>query len=195
MLIQAVIYVITTLVNLFVLAVLLRFYAQAFRASFRNPIAQFVVAFTDWAVKPTRRVVPQLFGLDSASLVIAWLAEIMLWSIVLALLGVASYENPIFWAALAAYSLVMVIKLSIYLLMGMVVVQAVLSWVNPHHPIQPFFDSLCKPFLRPFQRIIPLVGGVDLSSMVLLIVLQVILMLPLALLEGAVRQVLNGLPI
>ena len=195
MLIQAVIYVLTTLVNLFVLAVLMRFYAQAFRASFRNPIAQFVVAFTDWAVKPTRRIVPQLFGLDSASLIVAWVVEIVLWGAVLALLGTAAFENPIFWAALVAYGLVMVIKLSIYLLMGVVVVQAVLSWVNPYHPIQPFFDSLCKPFLRPFQRIIPLVGGVDLSPMVLLIALQVLLMLPIALLEGTVRQILRDLPI
>ena len=195
MLNQAIIYVLTTLVNLFVLAVLIRFYAQAFRASFRNPIAQFVVAFTDWAVKPMRRIMPQLFGLDSASLAVAWLAEIVLWSIVTVLLGAAMFENPIFWAALVAYSLVMVIKLSIYLLMGVVVIQALLSWTNPHHPIQPFFDSMCKPFLRPFQRVIPLVGGVDLSAMVLLIVLQVILMLPLALLERAVRQVLSGLPI
>ncbi len=195
MLIQAVIYILTTLVNLFVLAVLMRFYAQAFRASFRNPIAQFVVAFTDWAVKPTRRIVPQLFGLDSASLIVAWLVEIALWGVVLALLGAASVENPIFWAALVAYGLVMVIKLSIYLLIGVVVVQAVLSWVNPHHPIQPFFDSLGKPFLRPFQRIIPLVGGVDLSPMVLLIALQVLLMLPIALLEGTVRQILRDLPI
>ena len=195
MLRETLVYVLETVVNLFALAALMRFYAQAFRASFRNPIAQFVVAFTDWAVKPTRRIVPQLFGLDSASLIVAWLVEIALWGVVLALLGAGTFENPIFWAALVAYGLVMVIKLSIYLLMGVVVVQAVLSWVNPHHPIQPFFDSLCKPFLRPFQRIVPLVGGVDLSPMVLLIALQVLLMLPIALLEGAVRQILRDLPI
>ena len=87
----------------------------------------------------------------------------------------------------------MILKLSIYLLIGVVIVQAVLSWINPFHPIRPFFDSLCRLFLRPLQRIIPLVGGVDLSPMVLLIVLQVLLMLPIALLEIEVLRMLRHL--
>lgn len=195
MLMQTAIYVLTTVVNLFVLAVLLRFFAQMLRASFRNPITQFVVALTDWVVKPLRRIVPQVLGLDSASLMAAWLAEITLWGVVMTLLGAAAFEHPIFWAGLTAYASLMVLKLSIYLLFGVVIVQAALSWVNPYHPIRPFFDALCKPFLRPIQRVIAPVGGVDLSALVLLIVLQVLLMLPVASLEGAIRQLLRELPI
>ena len=194
MLMQTVIYVLTTIVELFVLAVLLRFYAQVFRASFRNPIAQFAVALTDWIVKPLRRLVPSIMGLDSASFLTAWIAQMILWGVVLALRNEAAYDNPVFWPVLAALALVMVLKLSIYLLIGVVIVQAVLSWVNPYHPIRPFFDSLCRVFLRPLQRIIPLVGGVDLSPLVLLIVLQVLLMLPIALLQHQVLAMLQQLP-
>jgi len=94
MLMQTVIYVLTTIIELFVLAALLRFYAQAFRASFRNPIAQFAVALTDWIVKPLRRVVPSLMGLDSASFLTAWLAEMILWGMMLGLRNEAAYDNP-----------------------------------------------------------------------------------------------------
>ena len=107
MLMQTVIYVLTTIVELFVLAVLLRFYAQVFRASFRNPIAQFAVALTDWAVKPLRRVVPSIMGFDSASFLVAWIAQMILWGAVLGLRNEAAYYNPLFWLGLAAFALVM----------------------------------------------------------------------------------------
>lgn len=180
---QTLIYVLETLVNLFALAALMRFYAQAFRASFRNPIAQFVVALTDWAVKPLRRILPSVMGLDTASFVVAWLTLIVLWWVILMLMQLASGTHPLFWPGLIALALVKLLKLSLYLLIGVVIVQAVLSWVSPYHPVRPFFDSLCRPFLRPFQRVIPTIGGVDLSPLFLLIVIQVLLMLPIQFLE------------
>ena len=192
MLTQTLIYVLETLVNGFVLAVLTRFYAQALRASFRNPLAQFIVALTDWAIKPLRRMVPAVMGLDTASFLLAWVAQILLWTVILALLGMVSSAQPVFWPALAGYALVKVLKLSIYLLMGVVIFEAVLSWVAPYHPIRPFFDALCGPFLRPFRRIVPLVGGVDLAPLILLIVLQVLLMLPIALLENETFRMLRS---
>ena len=68
-------------------------------------------------------------------------------------------------------------------MIGIVIVQALLSWISPYHPLRPFFDALVRPFLKPFRRFIPVVGGVDLSPLVLLIVLQVVLMVPVAYLE------------
>jgi YggT family protein len=192
MLTQTFIYVIETLVNLFVLAALTRFYAQAFRAPFRNPIAQFIVALTDWAVKPLRRVLPSIMGLDSASFVLAWLTLIVLWWVILMLMQMASTLHPMFWPLLAGVAIVKLIKLSLYLLIGVVIVQAVLSWFSPYHPVRPFFDALCRPFLRPFQAIIPPIGRVDLSPLFLLIVVQVLLMLPVQFLDqealGMVRR-------
>jgi YggT family protein len=190
---QALVYVLETLVSLFALAALTRFYAQAFRASFRNPIAEFTLALTDWAVKPLRRVVPSIGGLDTASFLVAWLTLIVLWGVILAIMGAAPLDNPLFWPVLAILALVKLIKLTIYLLMGVVVVQAVLSWVSPYHPVRPFFDTLCKPFLKPFQRVLPLVGGVDLSPLLLIIILQVLLMVPVPLLEGETMRIIRDL--
>ena len=192
MLTQTLIYILDTVVGLFVLAVLTRFFAQAMRASFRNPLAQFIVALTDWAVKPLRRVVPAILGLDTASFLVAWLAQILLWAVILALLGMVAGTQPLFWPSLLGYALVKVLKLSLYLLMGVVIFEAVLSWVAPFHPIRPFFEALSRPFMRPLRRIVPLVGGVDLSPLLLLIVLQVVLMLPIALLETEIFRLLRS---
>ncbi len=184
MLTQTLIYVMQTVFDGFALAVLTRFYAQALRAPFRNPLADFVLALTDWAVKPLRRVVPAVMGLDTSSFLVAWVAQILLWSLVLALLGLVAGGQPLFWPVLALHALVQLLKLSIYLLMGVVIVDAVLSWVSPYHPMRPFFDALSRPFMRPLRRIVPLIGGVDLSPLLLWVLLQIMLMLPIAFLEG-----------
>ncbi|MBL8522253.1 MAG: YggT family protein [Betaproteobacteria bacterium] len=188
---QALLYVLETIFNLFALAALTRFYAQAFRAPFRNPVANFVVALTDFAVKPLRRVVPGAMGLDLASLIVAWLTQVLLLIAMYALVSTAILVSPGFWPGVALLALVKVVKLSIYLLMGVVFILAIMSWMNPYHPIRPFFEALARPFLKPFQRIIPLVGGVDLSPLALLLLLQVILMVPMVWLEGEAGRALS----
>lgn len=190
MIMQALIYVLETIFHLFVLAVLTRFYAQALRAPFRNPIADFVVALTNFAVKPMRKIIPGVLGLDLASLLVAWFAEILLLVIIYALVSSQAFVNPGFWPTILMLALVKLIKLSLYLLLGVVLIQALLSWFNPFHPIRSFFDALSRPFLRPLQRLIPPVGGVDLAPLVLLIVLQVILMAPIAWLETEVGTII-----
>jgi len=188
---QALVYVLETIFNLFVLAVLTRFYAQAFRAPFRNPIANFVVALTDFAVKPMRKIIPGALGLDIASLLVAWIAQTILLVAIYALVATSALGMPAFWPAIMLLALFKLLKLSIYLLMGVVIIQAILSWVSPYHPIRPFFDALSRPFLRPLQRGIPLVGGVDLSPLVLLVILQVILIAPMVWLEAQAGNVLR----
>lgn len=182
MLSQALIFLLETAFNLLVLAALLRFFMQLFRAPFRNPVAQFVVALTDFAVKPLRRVVPGLGGLDLASLVFAWLAELILQVLVFAIRYQSLPDGPAL-PALLTLSLIALLRLTIYLLIGVVLVQAILSWVSPYHPMMPLFSTLTQPFLAPLRRFIPLVGGVDLSPLVLLVVCQLILMVPIAWLE------------
>ena len=199
MAIQALIFVIETVINLFVLAVLTRFYGQALRAPFRakagNPIVDFIVALTDFAVKPMRKIVPGIFGLDFASLLVAWLAEIFLLLVKTAIIMPTAFAHAGLWPAVALLAMVSLLKLSIYLLIGVVIVQAVLSWVSPYHPLRSFFDALVRPFLKPFQRIIPLIGGVDLSPFALLIAAQVVLMLLTEYLEkpaGALLRLAAG---
>ena len=190
----AMIFVLETIVNLFVLAVLTRFYAQAMRAPFRanagNPIVDFVVALTDFAVKPMRKIMPGMLGLDFASLLVAWIAETILLLAKAAIVVPAAFTHAGLWPTVALLAMIAVFKLSIYLLIGVVIVQAILSWVSPYHPARPFFDALARPFLKPFQRMIPLIGGVDLSPFVLLIVLQVVLMVPVAYLEKSAGALL-----
>jgi YggT family protein len=191
---QAIAFVVDALFSLFILAALVRFWMQAFRAPARNPLAQFTMALTDWAVKPLRRVVPGLWNLDWASLVVAWAFEFLLQFILLLLMGGSPLENPGVLSVLLFLSFVKLIRLSIYVFMGAIIIQAVLSWVNPYHPVAPFFNALTNPFLKPVKRVIPPIGGVDISPVFVLIFLQLLLMLPVAWLEAqSVRMVTRAL--
>jgi len=189
MLNQAASFLVETVVGLFSLALLLRFYLQLVRAPYRNPISQFLCALTDFIVVPARRVIPGLWGIDLATLTLAWLCEVLLLVMLLALRGA---EPHAFTAtavmALFVLAAVKVLKMSIYILMVAVIVQAILSWVNPYSPVAPLLNSLTQPLLRPLQRRIPMVANVDLSPLVLIIVLQLILMVPIAWLEMNVAR-------
>lgn len=189
---QAIAFVVDALATLFILAALLRFWMQAVRAPARNPIAYFSMALTDFAVKPMRKVVPGLFTLDLASLVVALVFEFLLQLVLLLLLSTGSpLENPASLSVLLFVAFVKLIRLSIYIFMGAVIIQAVLSWVSPYHPVAPFFDALAKPLLRPVQKAIPPIGGVDITPVFVLIFLQLILMLPVSWLELTSARMLS----
>ncbi|HSO06130.1 MAG TPA: YggT family protein [Pelomicrobium sp.] len=180
-----------TLFGLLALAFLLRFYLQLFRAPPRNPLSHFLAALTNWAVLPARRVVPGLWGADLSSLVLAWLTTLVEQLVVLGLRGYAlGAAVGVSIIALALLAAVQVLKISIYILIVAVIAQAILSWVNPHTPVAPILHALTRPFLRPFQRRVPLVGGVDLSPLFVLILCQLALMLPVAWLEASVLRLL-----
>jgi YggT family protein len=180
---QAIALVVTAIFDLFILAALVRFWMQVFRAPTRNPLAQFSMALTDFAVKPLRRVIPGLFRLDLATLLLAWMAEFLL-QIVLALLFSASpIDNPASLPVLLFLALVVLVRLSIYVFMGAIIIQAVLSWVAPHHPVMPFFDALTRPFLAPVRKVIPLVGGIDISPLFVFLFFQLVLLLVVSWLE------------
>jgi YggT family protein len=169
-LLQIVHFLVETLAAFFVYLLLARFHFQWLRVPFRNQVGEFVVATTNWIVQPARRVIPPLAGLDLASIVAAWLLQL----IALVLLAALSRPAPGI-AALAVVALIDVVRFSLYILSFAVVVQAILSWVNPQTPLGPVFDALTRPFLRPLRRVLPPIANVDLSPLVLLIVLQVLL--------------------
>jgi len=183
MLTQAIAFVVDAIFHLFILAVLVRFWMQVLRAPARNPIAQFTMGLSDWAVKPLRRVVPGFFGFDLASLLVAWAGEFVLQVILLLLAGGDVAGHPNVLSALVFLAFVKLIRLSIYVFMGAIFIQAILSWVSRYHPVAPFFEALARPILRPFQRAIPLIGGVDISPLIALIACQLVLMLPVAWME------------
>jgi YggT family protein len=175
MLAQILLFILDTICGFLTLALLVRFALQWARASFRNPLGQFIVAVTDWMVRPARRMVPGLFGLDLASLLLAWLWQVIYQGIALGLSGVLFAVTPAPVIVVVLLAALEVAKISLYLVMGAVIVSAVFSWVNPHAPLAEVFNTLTRPLLRPFRRFIPLVGGVDLSPLALLLVLQIAL--------------------
>jgi YggT family protein len=187
MLTTALIFLISTACGLFTVVLLLRFYLQWARAAYRNPLSEFLNAFTDFMVRPARRVIPGLWGFDLATLVLAWLMQLIQLVLVVNLKG---YEPET--AATAAYAwlallaVVMVVKLALYIIMVAVVVQAVLSWINPYSPIAPLLNSITRPFLRVFQRLLPPIGNVDLSPLFVIIACQLLLILPVAYVESVV---------
>lgn len=190
---QALAFLIDTIGTLLLIALLLRFWLQAARAPFNNPLSGFLAAITNWGVKPLRKVVPGLRGLDLATLVLAWLIA---WALDFALAALAPRGLVDLGTGLGAgigvsalLALVQLIRLFLYMLIAAVVVQALLSWVNPYSPLAPLLHLLTQPFLRPVQARIRPISGFDLSPLVLLIACQ----LALILLVGGLHHVILGL--
>lgn len=153
-------------------ACLLRLYMQYQRiplsARSGNPLGRFVFALTDWLVLPLRRVVPAMGRWDLASLVGAYLLELAQFFLLWLLAGAEGglFAVPI----LAAFGL---LRLTISGLTGLIIVYAVLSWVQTRSVLSDVVERLCAPPLTPIRRVLPLVGGVDLSPLVLLVLLQI----------------------
>ena len=184
MLSQIASFLVDVVAGFFVYLLLARFLFQWLRAPFRNVLGEFIIAVTNWVVVPARRVIPPLAGLDLASLLLAWLAQAGALYVMHLIAGVDFSSAPGIGAgALAGLALIDLVRFTLYILVFSLLVQAVLSWVNPYSPLGPLFDALTRTFLRPIRRFIPPLGNVDLSPLVLIVVLQVLL-IPLAHLRG-----------
>jgi YggT family protein len=188
----ALIFLIETVFGLFIVALLLRFYLQWARAPHRNPLSEFLQALTDFMVKPARRLIPGLWGLDLATLALAWLIQLLELFIVIQLRGYqAGADAGIVLAALVLLALVTLARIGLYIILAAVIIQVVLSWLSPYSPAMPLLNSLTRPFLRVFQRRIPPIGNVDLSPLFLLVVIQLLLMLPVAWAEITLSRLLH----
>jgi YggT family protein len=188
---QALAFILQNVINLFLIALLLRVYMQWVRVPFKNPFAQFIVKFTDFAVKPVRRIVPGLFGLDMGTLLLAILLQLLL---TFALGWLSGFPFAVVGVSVllgfGLLALVSLLSLMCYVLMGLVAVVAVLSLVNPYSPYMAVFDSLTRPVLGIFRRWIPLVGNVDLSPVAFFLVMQFLVAFPLAWLAMLARQLM-----
>lgn len=186
MLTQALVFLLQTFFGLFSFALLLRFMLQAVRAPARNPISQFVYALTDWIVLPVRRFIPGLWGLDLSTLVLAWVTEFVLLIAVFSVQGYSVLSGgliaTLFVAALNVF------RMFIYILIGALIVQAIISWFAPDSPMRNVVNAVTRPLLRPFQRMIPPIGNVDLSPLFAIVACQLVLML----VSGLVGQFMGG---
>lgn len=153
-------------------ACLLRLAMQWLRVPFSNPLGQFVLAVSNWLVLPLRRMLPSGSGVDMASLLAAYLIEFAQFGLLWGVSYLASgYVGGMTLVPLLA--LFGVVRLAVSGLTGLLIVYAVLSWVQTRTPLFDTVERLCQPVLRPVRRIVPLVGGVDLSPLVLLVLLQI----------------------
>jgi YggT family protein len=190
MLDQALGFLLDTAFGILTYAFLLRFTMQWLRAPFRNPLGQAVVALTDWAVKPLRRVVPGYKGLDGSTLLLAWLAQLA-WLAALHLLSGLAFGGGTA-AMLALLAGVALVRAALWLLIIVVFLQAILSWTAPDGPLAGVLNALTFRFLAPIRRTIPPLGGtLDLSPLILIVIAQLALMLPVRWLESAVIALLR----
>jgi len=177
---QAVLFLTQTLGNLFIVSALLRFMMQMFRVPFKNPFAQFIVALTNFAVRPLRRILPGFFGQDWASLMVAFIVEFGV-----VVLGYWLMDFPFalagsrIWPIFLGLAVVKLASLAVYMLIGLTLVRAVLSWINPYSALMPVVTDLTEPFIRPLRRLIPTIANVDLTPLALIILLQIVLIVPI----------------
>lgn len=174
---QILIFLLDTILGLFSLALLLRFYFQLLRVPFYNPISQFLIAVTDFIVRPTRRFIPGWGGVDLSTLILAWLLECVIVTSVYLVQGY-SFESNIIAAigVMGLLGIVEIIKTTLYIILVMIIMQAILSWVNPHSPLTPLLENFTRPFLDIFRKRIPPIANVDLSPLFVLIIIQLLLM-------------------
>ncbi|MEM7360136.1 MAG: YggT family protein [Pseudomonadota bacterium] len=174
---NASIYLTQALIGFALYIVLLRFWMQWVRADFRNPFGQFVIAVTNPFVLPLRRILPSLGAIDTATVVLAFLVAILKTFIIWSIVG----HNPS-WVSLFAFSFGELIRFSIHIFIVAILIQIVVSWVNPHsyHPLVDIARSIAEPLMAPARRLLPPIGGLDLSPILVFLFLNLSLILVVA---------------
>ncbi len=153
-------------------ACLLRLYMQWLRAPFGNPLGQFVLAVSNWIVLPLRRLLPVRAGWDVASLLAAFVVELLQFVLLWFVAGMGGgIEGAL--TVVPVLALFGMARLAVSGMTGLLIAYAVLSWVQTRSPLYSTLERLCQPLLQPVRRIVPLVGGIDLSPLVLLVLLQI----------------------
>jgi YggT family protein len=172
-------FLVTTLLGLYILAVMLRFLLGLVRADFYNPVSQFLVRVTNPLLVPMRKVIPTLGKFDTSAVVLMLALQLLSVLIVVALRGAG-----VSFIAVLAFAIGELLMLLINIFLVAIIVQVVMSWISPgtYSPVNAVLYSLTNPVLQPFRRIIPPLSGIDLSPLFALIALQVARMLILPLL-------------
>lgn len=171
----AAVYILQTIGSFYLLIVLLRFILQLVRADFYNPLSQFIVRATHPLLKPLRRIIPSIGGLDLASLVLALIVQFVLMALTLMLMGVG-ISDPLL---ILVWSIIGVTALLLKVFFFALIISVILSWVaqGTHNPAALLVNQICEPLLAPIRRILPNLGGLDLSPIVAFLILNLIDML------------------
>ena len=172
---QALILVIQTLGSLYLLIVLLRFILQLVRADFYNPLSQFIVKATHPLLRPMRRIIPSMGTLDISSLILALIVQMVLMALIL-LIAYGTIGNPLL---LLVWALIGITGLFLNIFFWALIISVILSWVAPgcHNPGAQLVSQLCEPVLAPFRRLLPNLGGLDISPIFAFLAIKLLDML------------------
>ncbi|MGH8194026.1 MAG: YggT family protein [Woeseiaceae bacterium] len=167
----AIYFIVKTLAQLYLLLLLLRFWLPFLRADFRNPIAQGILRFTTPVIVPLRRFLPSINRIDTATVLVAFIVQYLALLLLLTIGGGAIQPLPV-----AITAVIELIILSLNLFFFAILIRIILSWVAPgnYNPVTALLTTLSEPILRPFRRVIPSVGGLDISPIFAIILLQAI---------------------
>lgn len=170
---QAGVFLISVVFGFYILLVMVRFLLQAVRADFYNPLSQFVVRLTTPPLRPLRRIIPGVAGIDLAALVLLVLLQVLELVLVHSITGRTLHPGVLLVLAVAQ-----LVSTALLIFIVAIIIQAILSWVQPgaHNPFTMVLYQLTTPVLRPFRRLVPPVSGIDLSPMVALLALYLLLM-------------------
>lgn len=168
---QAFYFIVKTLAHLYLLLLLLRFWLPVLRADFRNPIAQGILRLTSPLVVPVRRFIPAIGRLDTATVLVALLLE---FAVIMLLMTIRSLSAPALPVAVTAVFELAILSLNLFFFV--ILIRIILSWVAPHNhnPITDLLHTISEPLLRPFRRLIPPLGGLDISPIFTIVALQAV---------------------
>ncbi len=166
---QALYFIVGTLAQLILLVFLLRFWLPILRIDFRNPLAQGILRLTSPLIVPVRRMLPPVGRVDTATVLVLLVLQVLTILLLLALSGRAA--DPL---AIAIAAFIQLAIHSLYLFFFVVLISVVLSWIAPqtYNPVVGMVRAMAEPVLRPFRRIVPLIGGLDISPIFAIILLQ-----------------------
>lgn len=159
-------FLVSTLIGLYILAIMLRFLLQAVRANFYNPLSQILVKITHPVLGPVRRVIPSIGRYDTASVVVMLVLQFLALWLAFRIQGQGVPIGPL--VVISAWELVNLL-LNVYLFA--IIIRVIVSWINPasYHPALELIDGITRPVMAPVQRMLPSAGGLDFSPMIVLI--------------------------
>jgi YggT family protein len=172
---QALVFIIRTLVDLYIITFVLRIIMQWVRVDFRNPLTQFILRITNPLVIPLRRFVPPIGGLDTATLIVVVVLELIV-TIVVTNLTCSGEPNVL---QLISMTVLRVVYLTLRVYLFVILIYVIMSWISPgtYNPAARLMESIAQPVLRPLRRLLPPIGGLDLSALFALIGIQALTML------------------
>jgi len=191
------VFLISTIFGLYILAVMLRLILQMVRADFYNPVSRFIVKITNPPLKPLRRFIPGIAGIDMASVFVMIVLQMLEFYIITLL---RNFPSPDI-LGLLLYSFVELVSLGFYVFLFSIFILALLSWINPgqYNPINNLLSQITEPVLRPTRRLLPPMSGMDLSPMLAIVglwLIKLLLLDPLgqwtkAMMYPAARVIMN----